>query len=132
LPVNDILDKARRALNQEGYNLVYSNCEHFVTECRYGQPTSRQVRCSIIPNRLIIVILLGTNCCWSFSCNSSNDNSRNSSYSTSSIWLFEKRGGRKKMKKHFQLTDKIIFCGASIVSCIHIIIFIFNFKTIAK
>ena len=33
-PVEVILDKARRALNQEGYNLVYSNCEHFATECR--------------------------------------------------------------------------------------------------
>lgn len=43
LAVKDILDKARRALNQEGYNLVYSNCEHFATECRYGQATSRQV-----------------------------------------------------------------------------------------
>lgn len=44
LPVEVILDKARRALNQEGYNLVYSNCEHFATECRYGQANSRQVR----------------------------------------------------------------------------------------
>jgi hypothetical protein len=44
LPVEVILDKARRALNQEGYNLVYSNCEHFTTECRYGQANSRQVR----------------------------------------------------------------------------------------
>jgi len=43
LAVKDILDKARRALNQEGYNLMYSNCEHFATECRYGQATSRQV-----------------------------------------------------------------------------------------
>ena len=44
LPVERILNKARRALNQEGYNLVYSNCEHFATECRYGQSNSRQVR----------------------------------------------------------------------------------------
>ncbi len=44
LPVEVILDKARRALSQEGYNLVYSNCEHFATECRYGQANSRQVR----------------------------------------------------------------------------------------
>ena len=47
LPVQVILDKARRALNQEGYNLVYSNCEHFSTECRYGQPNSRQVSCFV-------------------------------------------------------------------------------------
>ncbi len=44
MPVEVILDKARRALNQEGYNLVYSNCEHFATECRYGQANSDQVR----------------------------------------------------------------------------------------
>jgi hypothetical protein len=44
LPVEAIINKARRALNQEGYNLVYSNCEHFATDCRYGEANSRQVR----------------------------------------------------------------------------------------
>jgi hypothetical protein len=43
LPVEAILDKARSSIDREGYNLIYSNCEHFTTDCRYGQSTSRQV-----------------------------------------------------------------------------------------
>lgn len=26
---------------------MYSNCEHFATECRYGQPNSRQVKVAV-------------------------------------------------------------------------------------
>jgi hypothetical protein len=44
LPVEIILDKANSALGQQGYNVIYDNCEHFTTDCRYGQSTSRQVR----------------------------------------------------------------------------------------
>jgi len=44
LPVKDILDRANSALGQQGYNVIYDNCEHFATDCRYGQSNSRQVK----------------------------------------------------------------------------------------
>jgi len=44
LPVEIILDRAHSALGKEGYNVIYSNCEHFTTDCRYGQSNSQQVR----------------------------------------------------------------------------------------
>ncbi|CAF3435876.1 unnamed protein product [Rotaria sp. Silwood1] len=59
LPVEIILDKARRALNQEGYNLVYSNCEHFATECRYGQPNSRQVQIAVGASAITGMLVTG-------------------------------------------------------------------------
>ncbi|XP_043113217.1 phospholipase A and acyltransferase 3-like [Puntigrus tetrazona] len=44
-PVRDILRDAHRFLGQElPYCVLRGNCEHFVTELRYGQPQSRQVR----------------------------------------------------------------------------------------
>lgn len=44
LPRQDIVERAILSTGQKGYNLVYANCEHFATDCRYGQSTSRQVR----------------------------------------------------------------------------------------
>jgi hypothetical protein len=44
LPTHVILDRAQSALGKQGYNLLYSNCEHFATDCRYGQANCRQVR----------------------------------------------------------------------------------------
>jgi len=44
LPVHIILEKAESALGRIGYNVIYNNCEHFATDCRYGQSNSRQVR----------------------------------------------------------------------------------------
>ncbi|XP_073676767.1 retinoic acid receptor responder 3-like [Garra rufa] len=44
-PVQEILRDAHRLLGQELPYCVFSgNCEHFVTEMRYGKPQSRQVR----------------------------------------------------------------------------------------
>ncbi|CAF1578091.1 unnamed protein product, partial [Adineta steineri] len=42
LPISVIVEKAENALGTKGYGLLDKNCEHFVTECRYGQATSRQ------------------------------------------------------------------------------------------
>ncbi|XP_017545608.1 phospholipase A and acyltransferase 3-like [Pygocentrus nattereri] len=44
-PVNAILQDAHSLLRQElPYCVFRGNCEHFVTELRYGKPESRQVR----------------------------------------------------------------------------------------
>ncbi|XP_016429125.1 HRAS-like suppressor 3 [Sinocyclocheilus rhinocerous] len=44
-PVREILRDAHRFLGKElPYSVFTSNCEHFVTELRYGEPQSRQVR----------------------------------------------------------------------------------------
>ncbi|CAF0735319.1 unnamed protein product [Adineta ricciae] len=59
LETDVILDKARRALNKEGYNLVYDNCEHFATECRYGQASSRQVQVAVGASAATGVVISG-------------------------------------------------------------------------
>ncbi|KAF4104928.1 phospholipase A and acyltransferase 3-like [Onychostoma macrolepis] len=44
-PVREILQDAHRFLGKElPYSVLTGNCEHFVTELRYGKPQSRQVR----------------------------------------------------------------------------------------
>ncbi|XP_016332133.1 HRAS-like suppressor 3 [Sinocyclocheilus anshuiensis] len=44
-PVREILRAAHRFLGKElPYSVFTRNCEHFVTELRYGEPQSRQVR----------------------------------------------------------------------------------------
>lgn len=44
-PVREILQDAHSVLGQElPYCVFRGNCEHFVTELRYGEPQSRQVR----------------------------------------------------------------------------------------
>ncbi|XP_016409878.1 HRAS-like suppressor 3 [Sinocyclocheilus rhinocerous] len=44
-PVREILQDAHRFLGRElPYCVFRENCEHFVTELRYGKPHSRQVR----------------------------------------------------------------------------------------
>ncbi|KAK1791548.1 hypothetical protein P4O66_013548, partial [Electrophorus voltai] len=43
--VSEILKHAHSLVDQKKtYNLATANCEHFVTDLRYGKPTSRQVR----------------------------------------------------------------------------------------
>ena len=43
-PVNLILKDARWMVGEElPYNITTENCEHFVTNLRYGKPESRQV-----------------------------------------------------------------------------------------
>ncbi|XP_043112617.1 phospholipase A and acyltransferase 3-like [Puntigrus tetrazona] len=44
-PVREILRDAHRFLGEQlPYSVLTGNCEHFVTELRYGKPQSRQVR----------------------------------------------------------------------------------------
>ncbi|EFB28140.1 hypothetical protein PANDA_014891, partial [Ailuropoda melanoleuca] len=47
-PVNQIIYSAKAKVGQEmEYSLLHRNCEHFVTDLRYGVPESRQVRSSL-------------------------------------------------------------------------------------
>ncbi|XP_028857305.1 phospholipid-metabolizing enzyme A-C1-like isoform X1 [Denticeps clupeoides] len=44
LPVSDIIQRAQHLIGQEvSYDLLGSNCEHFVTLLRYGEGVSEQV-----------------------------------------------------------------------------------------
>ncbi|KAF3815796.1 hypothetical protein GH733_016230 [Mirounga leonina] len=48
-PVNQIIYSAKQMVGQEmEYSLLHKNCEHFVTNLRYGEPNSRQVRDAIV------------------------------------------------------------------------------------
>ena len=40
---HEIIKYARERLGDEGYNLITENCQHFATECRYGEPQSHEV-----------------------------------------------------------------------------------------
>ncbi|XP_005237857.1 phospholipase A and acyltransferase 1 [Falco rusticolus] len=45
LPVKTIIRRAERYINQDvSYDVLSSNCEHFVTQLRYGEGVSDQVR----------------------------------------------------------------------------------------
>ena len=47
-PAHVIIREAESLLNQElPYCVFRSNCEHFVTDLRYGKAQSRQVRCAV-------------------------------------------------------------------------------------
>ncbi|XP_063001771.1 phospholipase A and acyltransferase 3-like [Elgaria multicarinata webbii] len=49
LPVAKVIREAERRVGQEcQYKLSSENCEHFVTELRYGVPRSDQVRTAVI------------------------------------------------------------------------------------
>ncbi|NXO90493.1 HRSL1 enzyme, partial [Certhia brachydactyla] len=44
LPGKEIIRRAKRWINKEvPYDVLYDNCEHFVTMLRYGEPLSDQV-----------------------------------------------------------------------------------------
>uniref|UniRef100_W5LDS7 Retinoic acid receptor responder 3 n=1 Tax=Astyanax mexicanus TaxID=7994 RepID=W5LDS7_ASTMX len=56
--INLILKEAHSLVGQTlPYSIVSSNCEHFVTDLRYGKPTSRQVG-----HGHIVVSFLGEEC----------------------------------------------------------------------
>jgi len=38
------VDEALSKIGEIGYNLMWANCEHFAKFCRYGAPSSDQVR----------------------------------------------------------------------------------------
>ncbi len=42
-PVNDIISYARHCVGDDGYNLIFNNCEHFANSCTLGRHRSKQV-----------------------------------------------------------------------------------------
>jgi hypothetical protein len=42
LPPDEIVGNALMKIGEVGYNLLYQNCEHFATWCRYGRGNSDQ------------------------------------------------------------------------------------------
>jgi hypothetical protein len=46
-PGPEIVSRARARLGEQGYSALWNNCEHFVTWCRTGRPSSRQVQCVV-------------------------------------------------------------------------------------
>ena len=42
LPTEDIVRRAENRVGEEGYNLLWKNCEHFAHWCRYGEEESTQ------------------------------------------------------------------------------------------
>ncbi|KAM9313966.1 lecithin retinol acyltransferase a [Pholidichthys leucotaenia] len=67
LPSEDVAVRAEKLIGAVRYSLLWNNCEHFVTYCRYGAATSRQTEkfceClkSIIRDQRIVILtgLLG-------------------------------------------------------------------------
>lgn len=59
-PVNEIIYSAKQKVGQEmEYSLLRKNCEHFVTDLRYGEPESRQVSPSLRPSHPFLEVSLG-------------------------------------------------------------------------
>lgn len=49
----EILERALSRIGENGYNLVFNNCEHFVYWCITGKEKSRQVR-SVAASSLVV------------------------------------------------------------------------------
>jgi hypothetical protein len=43
-PASQVIAYAQSKLGQDGYNLLHNNCEHFMNECLYGEPSSDTVQ----------------------------------------------------------------------------------------
>ena len=44
LPADDVVARARSKLGEGGYDPFENNCEHFVTWCKTGTPSSEQIK----------------------------------------------------------------------------------------
>ncbi|XP_041099348.1 phospholipase A and acyltransferase 3-like isoform X2 [Polyodon spathula] len=60
LPVNKIVREAERQVGREvPYSLATRNCEHFVTDLRYGCPESQQVREAVGAGVAAAAVIIG-------------------------------------------------------------------------
>ncbi|GMR56204.1 hypothetical protein PMAYCL1PPCAC_26399, partial [Pristionchus mayeri] len=56
LPVNQILQRARKKLETVNYHVLDNNCEHFVHSCKYGEAFSKQAFIAIFVCFWLILI----------------------------------------------------------------------------
>ncbi|XP_053406976.1 phospholipase A and acyltransferase 2-like [Mercenaria mercenaria] len=56
---DEITKRARSEVGRSGYNAIWRNCEHFATECRYGEPSNEQVQRRVVFVFAIIVLCAG-------------------------------------------------------------------------
>ncbi|KAH9489712.1 Phospholipase A and acyltransferase 1 [Bulinus truncatus] len=56
LPTDEIIKRANGSVGYVGYNVIYNNCEHFATWCRYDKVESRQINRCV--NQLRVSVLL--------------------------------------------------------------------------
>ncbi|PVD21570.1 hypothetical protein C0Q70_17368 [Pomacea canaliculata] len=59
----EIVRKAKSRLDEVGYNLIWKNCEHFATWCRYGEASSDQsdfwVTAGLVAGGVLLVAAVG-------------------------------------------------------------------------
>ena len=58
----EIVKRAESELGKKGYNILFKNCEHFVTWCRYGKEISQQVERFFPSSSLVTLELIYGNC----------------------------------------------------------------------
>ncbi|MGH0145330.1 UNVERIFIED_CONTAM: hypothetical protein FKN15_002692 [Acipenser sinensis] len=55
LPNEEVARRAEKLVGATPYSLLWNNCEHFVTYCRYGQPFCEAVRTIFISKKSVLV-----------------------------------------------------------------------------
>ena len=58
MPADRIVGNALMKLGEVGYNILYENCEHFASWCRYGEGKSDQA--DTVLTGLSLVTAIGT------------------------------------------------------------------------
>ncbi|KAG9344078.1 hypothetical protein JZ751_012558 [Albula glossodonta] len=56
LPNEDVAKRAEKLIGAIPYSLLWNNCEHFVTYCRYGSATSLQTEKSVVRDQRSVLL----------------------------------------------------------------------------